>query len=179
MRDRPEWTSVTHTSLREIVERTRRFVRDVILDIEGTFSGVAQDDRWRLALQSKAREAGVFAPHIPSELGGLDLNMVERGPVFEEAGYSLFGAMAINGASLDEGNQHLLSKFSSDEQTERYLVPLAKGEVRSAFAMTEPAPGAGSDPRAADKSRCAYGTDGVSMASNGLLREHPAPRLWL
>lgn len=132
----------------QIVERTRTFVHAIVLDIEDRFSGVAQDDSWRLDLQERAREAKVFGPHLSPAVGGLGLNMVERGPVFEEAGFSLFGAMAINAASPDEGNQHLLSKVANDEQQETYLVPLAKGEVRSAFAMTEPAPGAGSDPRA-------------------------------
>jgi NAD(P)-dependent dehydrogenase (short-subunit alcohol dehydrogenase family) len=68
--------------------------------------------------------------------------------VFEEAGYSLFGALVINGAAPDEGNQHLLSHIADAEQHSRYLWPLARGDIRSAFAMTEPSPGAGSDPRA-------------------------------
>jgi acyl-CoA dehydrogenase len=68
--------------------------------------------------------------------------------VFEEAGYSLLGPLALNCAAPDEGNMHLLHVVATPEQQERYLRPLAAGEVRSCFAMTEPAPGAGSDPRA-------------------------------
>ncbi len=66
--------------------------------------------------------------------------------MFEEAGYSLLGPLALNCSAPDEGNMHLLEVVASPEQQERYLRPLAAGEVRSAFAMTEPAPGAGSDP---------------------------------
>ena len=66
--------------------------------------------------------------------------------VFEEAGYSLLGPLALNCSAPDEGNMHLLEAVASPAQQERYLRPLAAGDVRSAFAMTEPAPGAGSDP---------------------------------
>jgi alkylation response protein AidB-like acyl-CoA dehydrogenase len=74
--------------------------------------------------------------------------MVDRAPVFEEAGYSLFGGLALNVAAPEEGNMHLLAHVATPEQKEQYLLPLVAGDVRSAFAMTEPAPGAGSDPAA-------------------------------
>jgi alkylation response protein AidB-like acyl-CoA dehydrogenase len=74
--------------------------------------------------------------------------MSDRAPVFEEAGYSLFGPAALNIAAPDEGNVHMLVHVANPEQKLRYLAPLAHGEVRSAFAMTEPGPGAGSDPTA-------------------------------
>lgn len=74
--------------------------------------------------------------------------MTDRVPVFEAAGYSLFGPTALNIAAPDEGNVHLLVNVATAEQKSRYLAPLAAGHVRSAFAMTEPAPGAGSDPSA-------------------------------
>jgi acyl-CoA dehydrogenase len=134
---------------RDLVTKTRAFVREVVLDVEDKYHGVApDDDAWRVALQTSAREYGVFGPQIAVEYGGHGLGMVERAPVFEEAGYSLFGAIALNCASPDEGNQHLLAKVANDVQKRDYLGPLSRGEVRSAFAMTEPAPGAGSDPRA-------------------------------
>ena len=72
--------------------------------------------------------------------------MVDRAPVFEAAGRSLFGPMALNINAPDEGNIHLLDHVATPAQRERYLGPLVRGEVRSAFAMTEPAPGAGADP---------------------------------
>src|SRR6185436_7663060 len=93
-----------------------------------------------------AREEGLLTPNGPVEYGGQGLGMAERAPVFEEAGFSLFGPMALNVNAPDEGNIHLLDRVASSLQRERYLAPLVRGEVRSAFAMTEPAPGAGSDP---------------------------------
>ncbi|QRP43192.1 acyl-CoA dehydrogenase family protein [Amycolatopsis sp. FDAARGOS 1241] len=133
----------------ELVEKTRAFVREVVLPVEERHHGVAPDgEDWRRELQDAAKAHGVFGPHLPAEYGGHGLGMVERAPVFEEAGYSLFGPIAVNCAAPDEGNQHLLDRVATPEQRKAYLDPLARGEVRSAFAMTEPAPGAGSDPRA-------------------------------
>jgi acyl-CoA dehydrogenase len=135
----------------DLVERTSRFVQDVVLPVEEEFLGdieAAGGDVLRKDLQAQAREAGVFAPHAPVALGGRGLGMVDRAPVFEAAGYSLFGPTALNIAAPDEGNVHLLVEVASPEQRERFLEPLARGEHRSAFAMTEPAPGAGSDPSA-------------------------------
>jgi acyl-CoA dehydrogenase len=133
----------------DLVERTRRLVESTVLPLERRFDGDierAGGDGIRKELQEAARQAGVFAPHAAVEHGGHGLGMVDRAPVFEAAGYSVFGPLALNIAAPDEGNVHLLQEVASDEQRERYLVPLARGEVRSAFAMTEPSPGAGSDP---------------------------------
>ncbi|MFH5227269.1 acyl-CoA dehydrogenase family protein [Antrihabitans spumae] len=135
----------------DLIERTRMFVRDAVLPIEDAHGGdisAAGGDTLRTELQSAAKDAGVFAPHAPIEYGGLGLNMSDRAPVFEEAGYSLFGPVALNIAAPDEGNVHMLAHIASPEQKQQYLAPLAHGDVRSAFAMTEPAPGAGSDPTA-------------------------------
>jgi len=135
----------------DLVDRTRRFIADHVLGTDDEFDGdvnASGGDGLRVKLQEAAREAGIFAPHAPTDYGGLGLNMTRRAPVFEEAGYSLFGPMALNIAAPDEGNVHLLDQVASAAQRERYLAPLARGLVRSAFAMTEPAPGAGSDPSA-------------------------------
>ena len=98
-------------------------------------------------LRVKAKAAGLWAPTMPKAWGGMGLNIQEIVPVFEAAGRSLLGPLAIHCAAPDEGNMHLLHKFADADQTHRYLVPLAKGETFSAFSMTEPPPGAGSDPR--------------------------------
>nr|WP_221374845.1 acyl-CoA dehydrogenase family protein [Actinoplanes polyasparticus] len=135
----------------EIVERTRSFIDEHVIPAEDSSDGsvdAAGGEGLRVELQQKARLAGIFAPHAPLEYGGLGLNMEQRAPVFEAAGRSLFGPMALNINAPDEGNLHLLDQVASDPQRERYLAPLARGSVRSAFAMTEPPPGAGSDPNA-------------------------------
>ncbi|WP_067855609.1 acyl-CoA dehydrogenase family protein [Nocardia shimofusensis] len=135
----------------DLIERTRAFVRETVLPIEDEHGGditAAGGDEIRVSMQKAARDAGVFAPHAPVEFGGLGLNMSDRAPVFEEAGYSLFGPTALNIAAPDEGNVHMLAHIADPDQRIQYLEPLARGELRSGFAMTEPAPGAGSDPAA-------------------------------
>jgi acyl-CoA dehydrogenase len=134
----------------ELAGRTATFVREVVVPEEERCAGVlgAGGPSLRVHLQDAARQAGVFAPHVSAEYGGHGLNMRDRAKVFEEAGWSLFGPLALNVAAPDEGNMHLLERVGSADQKARYLRPLARGEVRSCFAMTEPAPGAGSDPAA-------------------------------
>ncbi|MDQ6523450.1 acyl-CoA dehydrogenase family protein [Nocardioides sp. LHD-245] len=142
---------MTHHEIDDIIARTRTLIHDVVLPLDDEYDGditAAGGDEVRGTLQAAARAAGVFAPHAPVELGGLGLNLVDRAPVFEEAGYSLFGPLALNIAAPDEGNVHLLDQVAVGSQRDRFLAPLARGQVRSAFAMTEPSPGAGSDPTA-------------------------------
>lgn len=143
--------TTTHTRVSDLVATTRELIRSEVLPIEDAHAGnftSAGGEELRLTLQALARDAGVFAPHAPTRYGGLGLGMTDRAPVFEEAGYSLFGPIALNIAAPDEGNVHMLDHIATPEQKERYLAPLAAGEVRSSFAMTEPSPGAGSDPSA-------------------------------
>jgi acyl-CoA dehydrogenase len=131
----------------ELRDRVRAFVRDVVIPAEPRdVSQHGLDDGLRAELQEQARAAGLFAPQVSVELGGLGLDLRAMSVVFEEAGYSILGPQALNCAAPDEGNMHLLSVVASPEQRERYLVDLAAGRTRSCFAMTEPAPGAGSDP---------------------------------
>ena len=105
-------------------------------------------DALRVELQALARSAGVWAPQAPAEVGGGGFRFDEVAVLLEEAGYSLLGPLATNCAAPDEGNMHLLHVVGSPMQREKYLRPLATGDVRSCFSMTEPPPGAGSDPAA-------------------------------
>ncbi|MDX5562715.1 acyl-CoA dehydrogenase family protein [Streptomyces sp. ID05-04B] len=132
----------------DLARRTADFVREVVIPVEEQHSGIARTENVRIALQRAAKEAGVFAPHVSAVFGGHGLDMRGRAAVFEEAGYSLLGPLALNIAAPDEGNMHMLEAIATAEQKERYLLPLAAGAIRSCFAMTEPAPGAGSDPSA-------------------------------
>ena len=128
-------------------ERVRAFVADVAIPAEErdvTTHGLTVE--LRAELQAAAKEAGVFAPQLPRELGGHGLDMRGTAVILEEAGYGLLGPPAMNCAAPDEGNMHMLEVIADPAQKRRYLEPLARGEVRSCFAMTEPAPGAGSDP---------------------------------
>ncbi|WP_109208988.1 MULTISPECIES: acyl-CoA dehydrogenase family protein [Microbacterium] len=133
--------------VRDLRDRTRAFIREVVLPAEPA-PGAALSDDVRDSLRAQARDAGVFAPHAPVAYGGLGLPLDRWSPVFQEAGYSPIGPAVLNIMAPDEGNMHLLHVVGTPAQRERYLAPLVRGDVRSSFAMTEPHPGAGSDPRA-------------------------------
>jgi len=85
---------------------------------------------------------------MPTELGGMGLPTFGRAAVYEEAARSRFGPAAINCAPPDDGNMMLLEKVGTEAQKKRWLQPIIDGKARSAFAMTEPMPGGGSDPSA-------------------------------
>ncbi|MWB99444.1 acyl-CoA dehydrogenase family protein [Agromyces seonyuensis] len=144
------------TTARALVARVRDFVRDTVIPVETEHAGIVHSpDRdpavevaLRAELQAAARSAGLSVPQLPVDWGGRGLDHRAQADVFEAAGYSLFGPLALNIAAPDEGNMHLLLHAASDAQRERWLRPLAAGGIHSAFAMTEPPPGAGSDPRA-------------------------------
>lgn len=97
-------------------------------------------------LRPIAQRAGIYGPQLPPSLGGLGLNWRDRSVVLEEAGRSFLGAGALNCAPPDQPNMISLIEQGSHAQRARWLAPLASGAIRSCFAMTEPHPGAGSDP---------------------------------
>ena len=134
--------------LQALQARIRTFIADEVIPLESdprrTPHGPTEE--LRRELTEKARVAGLLAPHVSREYGGLALSHVGRAVAFEEAGYSPLGPLALNVFAPDEGNMHLLEAVATPAQKERFLRPLATGTVRSCFCMTEPAPGAGSDP---------------------------------
>ena len=134
--------------LQTLSARIGTFVRDDIIPHE-------HDPRWtshgptddlREELNGKAKTAGLLPFHVSKGYGGLGLSHFGKAVAFEAAGYSMLGPIALHCAAPDEGNIHLLEEVANPEQKKRFLEPLAKGETRSCFCMTEPAPGAGSDP---------------------------------
>lgn len=131
----------------DLRQRTRAFIRETVVPCEPA-PGERLTQQVRDELQEAARRAGVFAPHVPVEYGGQGLAIEHWSPIFQEAGYSPIGPTALNCMAPDEGNMHMLELIATDEQKRRYLAPLAAGDVRSCFGMTEPHPGAGSDPAA-------------------------------
>ena len=133
--------------MQDLKARTEAFVRDEVIPMEGDPRQTAHglEDSLRNELMSKARAAGLLSPHVGTEYGGLGCDMREMAVIFEAAGYSLLGPQALNCNAPDEGNMHLLEEVANDGQKEQWLRPLAAGEIRSCFSMTEPN-GAGSDP---------------------------------
>ncbi len=132
----------------ELAARTERFIRDVVIPYEKDprISHHGPSDALRVELQAHAKAAGLLAPQLGEHLGGYGLNHRETATVFRACGYSTLGPVAMNCMAPDEGNMHLLDKVMTEAQKERWLRPLAAGTIRSAFLMTEPDDGAGSDP---------------------------------
>src|SRR6202011_6398087 len=136
--------------IEDIRLRTRAFVETHVLPLESdpaNFSDHENIPHERLApVREKAKKAGLWAPQSPKEYGGMDLPMVAWAVMYEEAARSLFGPLAMNCMAPDDGNMNVLKKLGTPAQKEKWLRPIVEGKVRSSFAMTEPAPGGGSDP---------------------------------
>ncbi len=132
----------------ELRERTKRFIAEQIIPMETDSRQTSHGptEELRNELVAKAKAAGLLTPHASKELGGLGLSHIAKAIVFEEAGYSTLGPTALNIHAPDEGNIHLMEEVATPAQKERWLKPQVEGKIRSCFAMTEPAPGAGADP---------------------------------
>lgn len=142
-----------------LAERVATFVRTVVVPYEKDLrnGGHGPSDDMVRELQSHARAAGLLVPQLSSEFGGFGLSNGEMVSVFKAAGHSPLGPLALNIQAPDEGNMHLLDVVGTAEQKTRFLKPLAAGEHRSAFLMTEPDGGAGSDPMMMQTEACLYG----------------------
>lgn len=136
------------SELLDLQQKVRRFIQDEIIPFE---QDVRQDshgpsDELRQDLVEKAHKHHLLTPHASVEMGGQGWTHLQKAIAFEEAGYSPLGPIAMNIHAPDEGNIHLFDAVASDMQKQRWLKPMVDGQIRSCFAMTEPAPGAGSDP---------------------------------
>ncbi len=131
-------------------ERIRAFVDEHVLPLESDPDAYDEGENIaesRLApLRRKAREEGLWCFQMPEERGGCGVGVVGMAACYEEMSRSIFAPAVFNCAPPDDGNMILLEKVGTPEQKRRWLEPIVAGEVRSAFVMTEPAPGSGSDP---------------------------------
>ncbi len=136
--------------LEELRQRTAKFVREHCIPLEEPRSSFDEHENIPIdqleILRGKAKAAGLWAPQMPKELGGMGLKMAEQAVIYEEANYSIFGPAALNCAAPDDGNMRLLWMVGTEAQKEKWLQPIIDGKIRSAFVMTEPHPGSGSDP---------------------------------
>lgn len=130
-----------------LAERASEFVEEVVLPRErelagrGTVPTAAIED-----LRDEARQRDLYAPQMGEEYGGLGLDFRDVLPTFEQAGRSPLAEPAMRVDAPDEGTMHLLELLATDDQADEWLRPLVAGEIRSAFAMTEPMQGGGADP---------------------------------
>jgi acyl-CoA dehydrogenase len=89
-------------------------------------------------LRAAVKAAGLWGPQIPKELGGMGLGLVDHGLVSERLGRSPLGHYSFGAQAPDAGNLEVLHKWGSPAQKATWLEPLARGEIRSCFSMTEP-----------------------------------------
>ena len=132
---------------RDLLARIRQFVDDHLIPAEPTLmaGGLSGTEPAILELRRLVKEQRLWGPQIPTELGGLGLSLLDHGMVSEELGRSPLGHFAFGCQAPDAGNIEVLHMFGSDQQKREWLGPLARGEIRSCFAMTEPEH-AGSNP---------------------------------
>jgi len=131
-------------------KRVESFVADEIIPLESDpahYDAYGNIDMALLqSLRAKVKAAGLWAPQIPQAQGGMGYGPTGMAVLYEAMNQSIFGPVAFNCAAPDDGNMYILNKVASKEQKARWLQPIIDGDVRSSFAMTEPAPGGGSDP---------------------------------
>ena len=141
------WDFSTEPEFEEHLEWMREFVRDEIWPIEAIEHDIdqAQLDRIYEPLQAQVKERGLWAAHLPPDLGGQGFGQVKLGLMHEILGTSFFASNAFGCQAPDSGNSEILAIAGTPEQKERWLAPLLAGELKSAFSMTEPET-AGSDP---------------------------------
>ena len=131
--------------------KARAFVAEHVIPLESDRANYDDHENIRTdvlaALRDKARVAGLWAPQMPKERGGLGLPMIGWAAFYEEANRSIFGPLAFNCSAPDDGNMNVLNKvLKTDAQKDQWLQPIIDGKIRSSFVMTEPHPGSGSDP---------------------------------
>ena len=134
--------------VKPILEQVKAFIDNEILPVEREYhEEVDKGDRWQYTdrqteiledLKKKARAKNLWNFFLTHWEGGYGLNTVEYSYIAEETGRSHLAPEVFNCSAPDTGNMEVLARYCSDEQKEKWLVPLLNGEIRSAYAMTEP-----------------------------------------
>ncbi|MFE1598327.1 acyl-CoA dehydrogenase family protein [Methylobacterium sp. ID0610] len=143
--------------------RIAAFVEQEILPVEADRANFDPHENIRLDvledLRARAKAAGLWCLQLRPETGGQGLDKVGMAACYTEMNRSIFGPVVFNSAAPDDGNMMVLEALGTPEQKRRWLDPIVSGAVRSAFAMTEPHPGGGSDPSMI-RTRAERGADG-------------------
>ena len=131
---------MTNELLSAALEKINQFIRDEALPLEADF--LHRPFRELLPrLQEKRNQVkalGLWAPHLPKELGGQGFSLPEFARISEALGRTPLGHFLFNCQAPDIGNMEILMAYGTPEQKETWLLPLTRGEVRSCFSMTEP-----------------------------------------
>jgi acyl-CoA dehydrogenase len=156
------WDFSTDPQFQRELDWMRDLVREEIWPIETVFDELGQAglDRALAPLQERVRERGLWAAHLPPELGGQGFGQVKLGLMHEILGTSPFAPSAFGNQAPDSGNSEILALAGTPDQKEQYLHPLLAGDLRSAFSMTEPHT-AGADPTLLETSAVLEGDEWV------------------
>jgi len=169
--------------INDIRMRTAAIVNEWILPNEATLwhlgrNGQATDHDRREAIQLREEikevvwNAGLWAPHLPTEYGGMGLDFLAHAYMNEVLAYAIGAASLFGVVAPNSGNQSILVKYGTEEQKQKWLLPLINGEMESGFSMTEPG-NPGSDPRSLTTSAVLDGDEWVInghkwFTSNGI-----------
>jgi|TARA_B110000037_G_scaffold102267_1_gene119274 acyl-CoA dehydrogenase len=131
-----------------IREKIRTFVEEKVEPVEQDYHDeVSVGDRWSHtprqdeileSLKAEARKLGLWNFFLPKSQGGAGISNLEYAHLAEIMGRSRLASEAMNCSAPDTGNMEVLERYGSEEQKQQWLLPLLAGEIRSAFAMTEP-----------------------------------------
>jgi acyl-CoA dehydrogenase len=136
--------------IEEYRARVAAFVEREILPVEADRSTWDEHENIRLdvldGLRDKAKAEGLWCLQLRPETGGQGLDKVGMAACYTEMNRSIFGPAVFNSAAPDDGNMMVLEALGTPDQKATWLAPIVSGAVKSAFAMTEPHPGGGSDP---------------------------------
>ena len=129
----------------DYLKRVKQFMRDEIFPIEEQYHKelASQENRWVVLpiikeLKEKAKAQGLWNMFFPDDKYGCGLLNSDYALIAEETGRSFIAPEIFNCNAPDTGNMEVLARYGTKEQQERWLTPLLNGEIRSAFAMTEP-----------------------------------------
>ncbi|MEA2234777.1 MAG: acyl-CoA dehydrogenase [Solirubrobacteraceae bacterium] len=139
------WDFSTEPGFQEQLDWMAAFVREEIWPLETLDLDRERLDRALRPLQEQVRERGLWAVHLPPELGGQGFGQVKLGLMHEILGSSIYAPSAFGNQAPDSGNGELIALAGTEEQKDRWLHPLLAGDLRSSFSMTEPGV-AGADP---------------------------------
>jgi alkylation response protein AidB-like acyl-CoA dehydrogenase len=124
--------------VRPLLERIEKFVAEHVVPAEASVLQHGFDEHALAPLRARCKAEGLWGPQMPKDVGGLGLGLVEHGLVSERLGRSPLGHYVFGCQAPDAGNLEILHKYGTPAQKQRWLEPLAKGELRSCFSMTEP-----------------------------------------
>jgi acyl-CoA dehydrogenase len=141
------WDFSTEPDFQAELDWMNELVREEIWPLEAIWHDLGLDGLLEALapVQERVKARGLWAAHLPPELGGQGMGQVRLGLMHEILGSSPIAPLAFGNAAPDSGNSEILAMAGTPEQKERWLAPLLAGDLRSAFSMTEPDT-PGSDP---------------------------------